>query len=159
MEYKATLVKHPSEDNVKNDFFLVGPLVPMRINWLPRKFSVLNFGKQSVKLIIVFFVSQLYICSFYFWSKSFIRWHGNLLPEFHIKVLWKDIELLVTEFKSELGFIKKHDVVTDALFVKRPPHCVLLSPACGFISSSTSLSSSSFIFLIYTIQKIYSRRS
>ena len=66
MEYGATLVKHPSEDNVKNDFFLVGPLVPMRINWLPRKFSVLNFCKQSVKLIIVFFVLQLYICSFYF---------------------------------------------------------------------------------------------
>ena len=40
MEYKATLVKHPSEDNVKNDFFLVGPLVPMRINWLLTKFSV-----------------------------------------------------------------------------------------------------------------------
>ena len=34
------------------------------------------------------------------------------------------------------------------------PICVLLSPASGFISSS----SSSFICLIYTIQKIYSQR-
>ena len=35
------------------------------------------------------------------------------------------------------------------------PICVILSPACGFISSS---SSSSFICHIYTIQKIYSQR-
>ena len=35
------------------------------------------------------------------------------------------------------------------------PICVILSPACGFISSS---SSSSFICRIYTIQKIYSQR-
>ena len=46
MEYGATLVKHPSEDNVKNDFFLVGPLVPMRINWLPRKAKA-KANKQS----------------------------------------------------------------------------------------------------------------
>ena len=61
MDYAATLVKHPPEDNEKNDSFLVGPLVPMRINWLPMKFSVLNFGKQSVKLILVFFVTIVYL--------------------------------------------------------------------------------------------------
>ena len=61
MDYVATLVKHPPEDNAKNDSFLVGPLVPMRINWLPTKFSVLNFGKQSFKLILVFFVTIVYL--------------------------------------------------------------------------------------------------
>ena len=37
-----TSVKHPPEDNMKNVFLSVGPLVPMRTNWLQTKFSVLN---------------------------------------------------------------------------------------------------------------------
>ena len=33
---------------MKSHFLVVGPLVPMRITWLQTKFSVLNFGKQSL---------------------------------------------------------------------------------------------------------------
>ena len=97
MEYVATLVKHPPEYNAKNDFFLVGPLVPMRINWLPTKFSVLNFGKQSFKLILVFFVTivDLFVLSLtkisHLLSCKSAAWVSHKGP------LWKDIELLVTE--------------------------------------------------------------
>ena len=93
----ATLVKHPPEDNAKNDSFLVGPLVPMRINWLPTKFSVLNFGKQSFKLILVFFVTIVYlfvlflIKIFYSLTCKSAAWVSHKGP------LWKDTELLVTE--------------------------------------------------------------
>ena len=51
---------------MKNDFFLVGPLVSMRINWLKTKFLVLNFGKQSLKLIPVFFVTVVYLFVIFF---------------------------------------------------------------------------------------------
>ena len=49
----ATSVKYPPEDNVKNDFLLVGPLVPVRTNWLQTEFSVLNFGKQSLNISLL----------------------------------------------------------------------------------------------------------
>ena len=48
-----TSVKHPPEDNVKNVFLLVGPLDPMRTNWLQTKFSVLNFSKQSLNISLL----------------------------------------------------------------------------------------------------------
>ena len=48
-----TSVKYPPEDNVKNVFLLVGPLVPMRTNWLQTKFSVLNFSKQSLNISLL----------------------------------------------------------------------------------------------------------
>ena len=46
----VTSIKYPPEDDAKNDFLLVGPLVPMRTNWLQTKFSVLNFSKQSLNV-------------------------------------------------------------------------------------------------------------
>ena len=67
----ANLVKHPLEDSLKNDFFLVGSVVPLRTNWLQTKFSVLNFDKQSLKLILVFFVTIVYLLVL-FLIKSFI---------------------------------------------------------------------------------------
>ena len=51
---------------MKNDFFLVGPLVSMRINWLKTKILVLNFGKQSLKLISVSFVTVVYLFAIFF---------------------------------------------------------------------------------------------
>ena len=81
MEYVANLVRHPPEDSIKNELFLVGSVVPSRTNWLQTKFSVLNFDKQSLKLILVFFVTVVYLLVL-FLIKSFICWHANLLPEF-----------------------------------------------------------------------------
>ena len=49
----ATSVKYPPEDDMKNDFLLVGPLVPIRTNWLQTKFSVLNFSKQSQNISLL----------------------------------------------------------------------------------------------------------
>ena len=46
----VTSIKYPPEDDAKNDFLLVGPLVPIRTNWLQTKFSVLNFSKQSLNI-------------------------------------------------------------------------------------------------------------
>ena len=57
---RGYLGKAPPEDSMKNDFFLVGSVVPPRTNWLQTKFSVLNFEKQSLKLILVFFVTVVY---------------------------------------------------------------------------------------------------
>ena len=45
-----TSIKYPPEDDAKNDFLLVGPLVPIRTNWLQTKFSVLNFSKKSLNV-------------------------------------------------------------------------------------------------------------
>ena len=49
----ATSVKYRPEDDVKNDFLLVGPLVPVRTNWLQTEFSVLNLGKQSLNISLI----------------------------------------------------------------------------------------------------------
>ena len=49
----ATLVEYLLEYNVKSHFLRVGPLVPMRTNWLQTKFSVLNFGKQSLNISLL----------------------------------------------------------------------------------------------------------
>ena len=38
---------------MKNDFLLVGPLVPVRTNWLQTEFSVLNLGKQSLNISLI----------------------------------------------------------------------------------------------------------
>ena len=46
----VTSIKYPPEDDAKNDFLLVGPLVPIRTNWLQTKFSVLNFSKKSLNV-------------------------------------------------------------------------------------------------------------
>ena len=46
----VTSIKYPPEDDAKNDFLLVGPLVPIRTNWLQTKFLVLNFSRQSLNV-------------------------------------------------------------------------------------------------------------
>ena len=38
---------------MQKNFLLVGPSIPMRTNWLQTKFSVLNFGKQSLNISLL----------------------------------------------------------------------------------------------------------
>ena len=91
MEYVATLIKYPSDDNVKNDFLLVGPFVPMRTNWLQTKFLVLKFGKQSLNINLPCnnclsdpFISfaDIQTCNLSFTKKSSERTQSYWLPKF-----------------------------------------------------------------------------
>ena len=49
----ASSIWHPPKNNTKKNFPFVGLLVPLEKNWLKTKFSVLNFGKQSLNIIIL----------------------------------------------------------------------------------------------------------
>ena len=81
---------------MKNDFFLVGPLVSMRINWLKTKFLMLNFGKQSLKLIPVFFVTVVYLFVIFFNQNLPFADMQTCCLSF-TKFLRKDMELPVNE--------------------------------------------------------------
>ena len=69
----------------------------MRINWLPTKFSVLNFGKQSFKLVLVFFVTIVYLFILFLTKIFHLQTCKSAAWVSHKDPLWKDIELLVTE--------------------------------------------------------------
>lgn len=78
----------------KNNFALISPLVPFRINWLQTEFFVLNFGKWSMNIGLL---CNNCLTGCLFLIKSSIADLQTCCPNFTQKVFWRDIWLLVTE--------------------------------------------------------------
>ena len=113
----ATLVKHLLENSVWNNFPLVIPLLPFRINWLQTKFLGFNFHRWllNIPLLCNNWLPDCFISD---QNLPYAAMQACSLI-FKQKILCKDIWLLVTEIWVSM-FLETH-----ALFCWKCMKCML----------------------------------